>query len=988
MTSVSKNKVHASTGAALAYTNKKLDPSCTDCSDIPPVCAIILYPNLATPLILHSSEKILNFFIAAEGKSKVLFGINPASISYPLPAPLAYLYVDKHLRIYSINEKNLKEDTKDGRFWKDGKICAKAAQYVKVWCIGPLDKGVVKDITGKTVAHLRSKTVQEFNNRKSAYEDAADPLVQNSDLEWLYQIQIELENLPMKISEEEMVTLAWMIPMATRYRKERELQGIEDWEYQDKLIHDFLEAQKRSTEKNHVPDLYEFDVATASSSKFPKIKQRIPHRLKVWHPIIIKSKHSLKIGHLSDVHINSRQFSLAASDVQVIEGVSRRIGEKVDNCFVALKELLEKMKGAGADAIFITGDLLDFNRNLDPRQVVGSSPKDQWPIYNLLENIDDGKLYPRGLDDMLVFSLIRYCYEKLNLPVYVTTGNHEAYDVPYGLSPRANPFVMGSAIKQITSHTTAVVPARLRASILKGDHALKIARKTSDQIKSIPYLGPDWSNLVGGWEELLKKASKKMGVTTDPHDFKLFDTKMNDGIPADHNLTIYEACLVYGPSFPQVVKPFNFYPENFDWFFNLFTPLSDFRVDYQNQVLVGLDWGNSEIMVNLDVSGKELYNTPWNSAGIMGALMGLPRANESLNERQRNLIEEARRSHKRVMLFAHFTLINYDLPFSLSYKTPEFLPRDDIFNEFTKGTFSKGRDWLYPRLNNGIHYTLSGHSHRSGVYRLSMSESGTMSAKGYQPAECDKLSETVSLTYKDFFKASSTSRVVVSSCGGPIGVQNLKGELYGWNLMPPSGTLVNIDVDDPTELQRIVPTKYNGARPRFCVALDYVQVHCKKQVLAWIPTGNQGHYWMIIGNVLEIQHCITKATIYVWDDKSQNFAEFFCGVAPMPGHATLYNFHIADHAGFFKKALSRKSEDLHRKHVFIQVNFDHALAMNPLYSHYNFDDPWIFRIDVQSSEGPQPFITPAGERRAEIPDWEWVAMTNPSRYPKQETGLL
>lgn len=987
MTSTPVNKVRASTGAALTYSNQNLDPSCTNCLNVPPVCAVILYPNLATPLILHSSEKVLNFFIAAEGKSKLLFGVNPTSTSYPLPAPLGYLYVDKHLRIYPINEKKLKEDIKNGRLWKDGKVCAKAAQYVKVWCLGPLGEGLIKDVTGKTIAHVRPKTVQEFNNRKPAYEDISDPLAQNSNIEWLYQIQIELENLPEKILEEDIVSLAWMIPMADRYKTEKELQGIEDWEYQDKLIHDFLEEQKRDSRKNHVSDLYEFDVATATSSKFPKIKNRVPHRLKAWHPIIRKNKHSLRIGHLSDVHINTRQFSLAASEAQVIEGVSKRVGEKVDNCFVALRELLERMKEAGADAIFITGDLLDFNRNLDPRQVKGANPNDQWPIYNLLENIANGKLYPRGLDDMLVFSLLRYCYEKLKLPVYITTGNHEAYDVPYGISPRANPFVIDSAVKQITSNTDAVIPARLRASVLKGNYVLKTVTKISDRVKSIPYVGQGWSSTVEGWEALLKKAAREMGVTTNPHDFELFDTKMNEGIPADHNLTIYEACLAYGPSFPQAVKPFNFFPENFDWFFTLFTPLSDFRIDYQGQVLIGLDWGDSEIMVNLDVSGKELYNAPWNHAGVMGSLMGLPRANESLNERQRNMIEEARFTHKRVMLFTHFTLINYDLPFSLSHKTPYFLPRDDVFNEFTKGTFSKGRDWLYPRLNNGIHYTLSGHSHRSGVYRLIISESGAMSAAGYQPGEYNKSNESASQTYKDFFRNSSTSRVVVSSCGGPIGVQNLKGELYGWNLMPPSGTLIDIDIDGPAELRRVVPTKYNAARPRFCVALDYVQVHCNRQVLAWIPTGNHGHYWLVFGNVLEIQHCIARVSLYVWDGKPKKFTEFICAVAPMPDHAPIYNFYIANYEAFFQKALSRKSEDLSEKHIFVQVNFDQTLAANPLYSHYNFDDPWIFRVDVQSNEGTQPFITPAGDRRAEIPDWNWFAMTNPSRYPRQKIGL-
>lgn len=274
MSSSSANKARASTGAALNYANVKLDPSCTECTDIPDVRAIILHPNLGTPLILHSSEKILNFFIAGEEATRSLFGVNPSANNYPEPAPLGYLYVDKHLRFYSINKKNIKENTKDGRLWDDGKICAKAASHVKVWCVGMLEMGVIKDVTGKIIANIRPKTIDDFNSIRPAHTDPNDSMTHNSRLKWLYQVQIELEGLPKKLSEDEIVSIAWMVPMPERYKKEPTLMGIEDWEYQDKLIYDFLEAQKYDSSKGHISDLYEFNVESASSSKFPKIKKR------------------------------------------------------------------------------------------------------------------------------------------------------------------------------------------------------------------------------------------------------------------------------------------------------------------------------------------------------------------------------------------------------------------------------------------------------------------------------------------------------------------------------------------------------------------------------------------------------------------------------------------------------------------------------------------------------------------------------------------
>jgi hypothetical protein len=977
MASSPADKARAGASAALECVNKKMDPSCTECTDIPPVRAIILYPNLGTPLILPPDEKKLNFFIAAEGKSRTLFGVAPGTKQFPAPASVGYMYVDKHLRVYPISAKKLKEDTKDGRLWKDGKVCGTAFQHVKVWCLGRLDEGTIRDIVGTTVANIRPKTIEGYNATEPAHADPKDPLARNEPLEWLYQIQIDLDALPDAPTPGKLVSLAWMIGMPLCYKKQKELAGIDDWEYQDKLIYDFLEAQKKNPKKLHVPDLYEFDVTTAASSKFPKLKREAPRRLKAWHPVMIGKNATLRIGHLTDVHVNSRQFALASSNACVIEGFSGKIGTKVDNCFMALKELFENMKTAGADAIFLTGDLLDFNRNLDPRQLTSSRPKDQWHVYNLAENINDGKLYPRGIDDMLLFSLLRYSYEKLHMPVYITTGNHEAYDVPYGISPRANPFVAKRAIEQINSDHSVAIPARLRAA----GHIISKVGRVTDSVKNIPFIGPQWERVTDVRDELLKKALKKLRVTTDPNNIELVEKKMNEGIPADHNLTIYESCLIYGPSFPQVVKPFNFTPDNFDWFFTLFTPLADYRIDYHDQVLVGLDWGDSEIMVNLDISRGELGQTPKDMPGIMGALMGLPRADKSLSDRQKVLVEEASQSGKKVMLFTHFTLINYDLPFPLCHQTKKFSASDSVFTDFTKGTFSRGRDWLYPKLNNGIHYTLAGHSHRSGVYRLKNVDPSAMSAIGYQPSEYEKLDSVAAGLHAELFKNPTTSRIAVSSCGGPIGVQNLEGELYGWNLMPPSGTLIDIEANGSLEFQRIVTKTYAAGKPRFCVALDYIQVHAKKQVISWIPMGENGHYWLVVGNILDAGRFIKNVTFHVWDTASRSFNQFKSGIAPAPNHSCVYDSYIANHDNFFIQALPALNGKTGRP-VFVQIDFDDGLKAHRLYGQYNFQDPWIFGVDVKRDGKLQPLITPADGIIAEVPDWLWLAAVDPERYPQ------
>jgi len=978
------DKARATASVALESNNRPVDPSCTDCSEIPPVRAIILYPNLGTPLIVHPEEKKLNIFIAAEAKSRMLFGISQAMMDFPALAPVGYIYVDKHLRIYSINSKKTKDDTKNGRLWNDGKICSSAFKNVKVWCLGRLQEGIVRDVDGKIFANIRLDTIKRYNETVAAHADSTQPLSQNVPLEWIYQVQIDSESLPQKMKPGQIKSLAWMLAIPDSYRRIKELSEIFDWEYQDKLIYDFLAMQKSKAEKRHVTDLYEFDLHTGTSNKLPEIKRTISKRLQAWHPFMLGKNQTLKIGHLSDVHVNCRQFSLANSNVCVLEGVSSKVGLSVDNCFIALKELFESMKENGADAIFLTGDLLDFNRNLDPRKVLSGDPKDQWEAYNLAKNLSDDNLYPRGIDDMLVFSLLRYSYEKLNLPVYLTTGNHEAYDVPYGISPRANPFVLEQAYEQASHDKDVVVPARVRAVAEVAKYSAKKVRGFSERVKNIPYVGSEWANTSGSADKLLAKALNKLKVSADPDEFDLLDTKMNEGIPADHNLTIYEACLIYGPSFPQVAKPFNFVPENYDWFFTLFTPLADFRINFGNQTLIGLDWGDSEIMVNLDMSGKEAWATPWNTDALLGAVSGLPRSDKSINEKQKELIEEARQSGKVVMLFSHFTLINYDTPVPLSHVSKKFIASDDVFNEYTKGTFSRERNWLYSRLNNGIHYTLSGHSHRSAVYCLNNTDHSSLHVNGYQPEELNGKNDAADTEHVKLFKNRNLSRITVSSCGGPIGIQNIRGELYGWNLMPPSGTLVDIKADGARELQRVAVKKYKQGKPRFCVALDFVQVHKKKQIVAWIPKGEAGHYWLIIGNIAEAKPFIAALTFYIWDNKKNKFKKYLTAISSAPNSACLYNCYIEDFRDFFEMGISRSSAD---RRVFAQLDFDHSLAGNPMYSHYNFNDPWIFRVDVTSNGDAQPFIAPSTGGRAEVPDWGWLAKVNPNRYPTPTTKV-
>ncbi len=1005
------DKARAATRAAIEFKNTPVVPSCTNCTNIPAIRAVILFPNLGTPLILPPGEKKLNIFIAAEAKSREHFAV-PIGVGFPQPAQLGYMYVDKHLRVYPIDGKAPKEDTKDGRLWNDGKVCSTAFKHVKVWCVGKFRSGTnfeLSDIGHTHVANIRGSTIGHYNSIMAIHPDPKDPAAANVPLTWVYQIQIDLDSLPNKPAVGELVTLAWMVGLPDGYKKQKALAGMNDWEYQDKLVYDFLEGQKKYAKMSHYPDLYEFDVTDSATDKFPSGKSGISHRLKAWHPVTIGKKDTLKIGHLSDVHVNSRQFSLAASDACIVEGVSQKVGQKLTNCFTALKELFDNMKEAGADAIFLTGDLLDFNHNLDPREVRSTTPKDQWKYFDLMANAKNGQLYPRGIDDMLVFSLVRYSYETLKLPVYIITGNHDGYDIPFGISPRANGNVAVQAAAQVDDYSI-IMPARLRAGIRAFNNREAIGLGLAPiglavaPVATTPLLGLHLAKKATALmkheeTDSLADILEKQGFSTDPNNIGFL--KMNDGIPSDHNLTIYESCLIYGPTFAQTPKPFNFTPAQFDWFFTLLTPLADFRIDYKNQVMVGLDWGPSESMVKLDISIPELrdalgredeFSKNTIKDKIMGAVMGLPRADSALTEGQKSIIEGTLSYEKTVMLFSHFTLINYDLSVPLSRKTEGFAGNDIVFNNYTKGTFSTGRDWLYSRLNGPIHCTVSGHSHRSALYRLDNRNMNAMTAIGYQPAEYKK-NDPAAVAFHDkhfHYRGDNLTRVMVSSCGGPIGIQNFKGELYGWNLTPPSGTIIDVSVRDASEFQRVIASKYKAAKPRFCVVLDCVNNQAKQEVVRWEPkfgmdAGHFGHYQVRAGEVLEGAAYVDKMMFHVWDGALKKFVQFTTMIAPVPiaGLTCFYDMWITNHGDFFDLAAVKKVNGLAAP-IFAQIDFNHALATNPLYSQYNFDDPWIFRIEVLKKDGRYE-IKACVDEKAEVPDWDWLSLTFPGRYSPAPT---
>ncbi|NJK32798.1 MAG: hypothetical protein HC927_10530 [Deltaproteobacteria bacterium] len=252
-----------------------------------------------------------------------------------------------------------------------------------------------------------------------------------------------------------------------------------------------------------------------------------------YHPLIVLSgeaaKDYLDLGHVSDIHVNSRWQILGKSPARVIEygagqhedespEIGRLLAENNRSFHAVLGRIF-----AHADVVVVGGDIVDHIRNAyDAARVLAatSTPREIWTAMNLEGDAYTDATYPVGIDLVAFYSFIVDAMTRSSKPVFAISGNHDCYVDAFGISPRLN--------------------AELTAS------------------------------------------------------------RTNEGIPADLNLTFYEALLAFGPSGGLLRSASSsFDAEWFDWFHLVLSPFNDwwFKFPHRRPV-VGLGWGTTEDLID------------------------------------------------------------------------------------------------------------------------------------------------------------------------------------------------------------------------------------------------------------------------------------------------------------------------------------------------------------------------------------------------------
>ena len=971
------------------------------CSCADTLEAVILYPSLGMPMVLGEGQEKCSLIMATGADALGLFGVAGDDC-----ANKACEYIDRHLRLTPIDKPKFgcARDTTRGHLCDDGNIYNVASGSVQVWHLGTIKDGML-------IAN-RHSPLEGGRERKDFPIAVLAPRLIGPEspykcLSELWEVEIDLDKAKLagKITTAEFMNWAWLVETTDAHRCNHEGNYFVHHydatyhEPQDRMIDDYLAKLVKSDRHYAHSRLFEADLSR-SEGRYPSLLegQNYEQRLQSWHPVIRATKFPLKLGHLTDIHVNVRQDALSRSKAKVIEDISgHSVGDKVAHAFWTTRELIRKMaeKKQGVDtALLLTGDYIDFNRNINPGELA-SSIGGQWKQYNLLANEEENGLYLRGIDCTLMYSLVRQAYTEHKLPVFMVSGNHEGYPRPYGISPRVTGWALGLGVLELG--------------------LLKKVGVTTEEHKKKREAASEWVNL-----------------------------KADAGIPANHNLTIYEATLAYGPTYGQMLTTDNFTVAQLDWFHTLFTPFSDALLTLGSeseengadakQILALLGWGGAENYKSGNLGDSDVQG-----------LAILPRAVTSFSKAQKLLLGRATelkgKNKAPVVLGSHFTMVNYEQNTPLNSRNVAFAPPSpgsraltavspatglvagSGFNKANWGTCEQGQYRFYKDIVFSgkpiVDWHISGHSHRAGVYQVEEN------ARSLLPSEVK-----VKSAYDPGLqggKIEPGTCFVVSSSAGAMGIQNLKGEFGGWFLRPPSGSW--IDVKEKTvEQVKTVRVKMNE-KPRLCVILDYVAVMNPGKAVVPIRFAEREvqpfekgtiEFWLSNDEI--IRNCINPEGMKIWLFQGRQTGKKYSGQwYAIKGTVTKKAWLFGSKESETQRILKLTEGDLQildscfvKSPSEVELNAirdvserDEAVSISknsrglmtwkyvlqafceiPLIKpkvaggdDLNCDDPWIFPLEIgimKSSNRVAPHYTyyfrrPYGEK-GEVPDW-WFRAT-------------
>lgn len=645
---------------------------------------------------------------------------------------------------------------------------------------------------------------------------------------------------------------------------------------------------------------------------FGSFDDKVP--LMMRHPIYVSAKKSLNIGHIGDMHITARQHAYKGKEATVIPGaelkVSPYIGNTTGNNLETCLELMDSIGNAekDIDLLFVAGDLYDYMHDFDPSRLAENKTGKLWEAMYVTEENDVRK---------------------------------RIEDYPYGINALAFYTLL------LYFYNTYQKPVMM----ISGNH----------EGYRYPY----------GISPRLKVKDLEI-------------MKANEGIPLDHNLTFYEAILLYGPGYDKVLREDNFTPKNFDWFFTAFSPFADYVVTFGDQCLVCMEWGDDESFIE----------------SFFGGGGSLPRAESGGASRQIALGEAALtlpQSNK--ILCTHYTLVNYEPGYALSDEG--FAGGNFTYTQYEYGSAWCNRDVIYGDWlkANRFRYTLAGHAHRVGLYKCTPESRDNMLKRLGATARSNfagladptailgrvlhPVDNAMNITRNSLPKLKTQgylptpevlaswgneTRIIVSSSAGCLAKQNYEGEMSGKGMDFPAATLLYFNGQERIEIMK---TNHPRAKPRFCVACDYIDLTGGGFWESFKAVGNGGTFelkpfWQKIHPKLSEKaktEMIESMTLYLVGGDGTNpvsFTQDLLATKALFGDAVRWRSEFESNLALQIKYYSGSLDAL-----FLSIKFN-GLAFKglPGFDHYDFTSPWNIQVGIYSGD-----FEVTEDPEANVPSW-------------------
>jgi len=508
----------------------------------------------------------------------------------------------------------------------------------------------------------------------------------------------------------------------------------------------------------------------------------------------------------------------------------------------------------------------------------------------------------------------------------------------------------------------------------------------------------------------------------------------DSGIPADHNLTAYEACLLHGKASYDLGTglpwKLNFNKENFEWLYCLFSPWQDFVFSYAAKSqektadgkpapdavynFVALGWGDDETIVD-----------SWSGGGGT-----LPRTQVACTEDQLALTKWAtdKSGANYNILLSHFTFVGYDLdkPFSdkeahvlINDKSATIKPGESNVQQDTViakthydiGSFYNNRPAMYGLLKDSIfylqdgksmpkpgkiHYTISGHAHRAGAYAFA----STDDAKDFKTTACLYSDPGKPLAFDlralSPGKSITSARCLVCGSAGPYSHRNRNGELGGQGLARPQGLILDVPND------RVEWREALADPPRLAVIMDYLWYIGKTPPFEnGIYNGKDGFFYFQLNSKFrdlfprkspqEPPHPFASIKLIAAGKESsatltmQPSDQEAKDTKDTKGNSASLGFAMRldpDLPGFKKelKKLQQNGDEI--QGYFLSITFK-AVPGAPKGAEYDLKSPWCFPVKIDGDDYDHIYRWSANEN-GEVPNWKYYGDTWGKEYdPKQ-----